>query len=125
MAYVDNASNPYFDFGVQRQYPFKWHGGAGGQMGGRSAEARELSGANLIESGYMDANALPFPALSRTNLHAVGDLPLVRPSGPEPSLGFFDHLSDNEQKLALVGGAAVVAFVLLRRRRRAQRGRRR
>lgn len=115
------ATSPYYLFGAQRRYPYAWHGGAGGvPTGTRAAETRELSGADLIESG-LSPYALPTPAFRRTRLHAVGDWPLARPAGPEPEdpgLGDLLDLSANEKIVAIGAAAGLAAYVLWRRRRR-------
>ena len=119
-------ASPYYLFGAQRRYPYAWHGGAGGVPQSRvAAETRELSGADLIESG-LSPYAIPYPALRKTVMHdplkGLGDWPLPRPSGPEPQdpidLGDLFDLSRNEKLLALGAAAGITAFVLWRRRRR-------
>jgi hypothetical protein len=109
-----SASTPYYLFGAERR-ALAWHGGPGGipAPGVRSAEARELSGADLIESG-LNPYSIPNPAFNETSLHEVGDWPLVRPSGPEPSLGLLDDLSFNEGKVIKLAIAGGLLYLLLR-----------
>lgn len=95
----------------------------------RSAEDFELGNADMIESGYGD-DFPRNPAFSRSILYmpapaplgrpraAMGDYPLVRPSGPEPELGLFDGLSNNERKFLMIGGVAAAAFLLFKNRER-------
>ena len=117
-------STPYYLYGYERKYPYAWHGGAGGvPWSQRAAETRELSGADMIESG-LDSQYRPSPAFNHTRLHdpslvTLGDWPLVRPSGPEPldpnGLG---ALSDNEKKLAGALAIGAIAFFMLRKKKR-------
>jgi hypothetical protein len=125
------SSTPYYIFGAQRKYPYAWHGGPGGvPQSTLAAESKAMGIFDLLESG-LDPNSIPYATFKNTNLHrismnhpAVGDWPVLRPSGPEPldpnQLGIFDSLSDNEKILGAVA-IAVGAWWFMRRRSRARR----
>jgi hypothetical protein len=109
-----SASTPYYLFGAERR-SVSWHGGPGGVPAGvRSAEARELSGADLVESG-LNPYSIHNPAFNETSLHEVGDWPLVRPSGPESSLGLLSDLSFNEEKVVKLAIAGGLLYLLLKK----------
>ncbi|MBT8452989.1 MAG: hypothetical protein KJO40_13555 [Deltaproteobacteria bacterium] len=100
-------ASPYYRFGYQgAQYPFNWHGGAGGVPWSRvAAQTRELSDYDIEDSG-LTPYSMNYPAL-RGNI-ASGDWPALRPAGPEPldPMGGILDLSDNEKKLAMLAAAA-------------------
>lgn len=146
---MPSPSSPYYLFGSQRRYPYAWHGGAGGVPWSRpAAETRELSGLgdaltrwrrasglgdwpafypagperidpglagcrcsptdgfDLVESG-LSPYSIAYPAFNRTRLHSLGDIPI------------WSGLSDNEKKVAMLGGAAALAWWLWKKRGKA------
>jgi hypothetical protein len=106
--------SPYYRFGFQHpRYAYSWGGGAAGiPPGSRSAVRKGLGILQLDESEAPVGHRFP----------ALADWPALRPAGPEPldpgELGFWDGLSDNEKKLAVLGGAAAVWYFFLRKKRR-------
>jgi hypothetical protein len=133
-------SSPYYRFGYQGgRYAFNWHGGAGGvPQGLPAAESRGLGEYDIEESG-LTPYSMNFPALrgeegdtdEPPHVIAPGDWPALRPAGPEPldpgeggaPLGFWSGMSDNEQKLLLLGAAGLAAWYFLVRKKPTRRRR--
>jgi hypothetical protein len=120
-------SSPYYRFGYQRRYAYDWSGGPGGIMSRRpwrASEQRALSGDPVTESWVPpDLHFQPFSFKDRP-MRGVGDVPPIRPSGPEPldpgrapraPLGFIGSLSTMEKNALLLGGAVLGAYLLLKK----------
>jgi len=71
------GSHPYYQFGVEKRWPYAWHGGAGGVLPGHRASAAAVGdageftaagNADMLESG-LDPNSIAYPAFNHTLLH--------------------------------------------------------
>lgn len=107
------GSHPYYQFGVEKRWPYAWHGGAGGVLPGHRAPGASLGGspeefqaagsADMIESG-LDPNWIPYPAFNRTLLHerfSYDGMSSDSPNGGQTRLssvaGLFQEMGDYEQ----------------------------